>query len=325
MKYVTTGIKIHGTKSFRLSCSKLLGKYGCNMQNPPEALLRVLRPSRDDYVFVQADQAGAESVIVAYESPPGLYRQLIEAGIKPHIYIALHIFIDQFRGGYPKSRYWMKSPDELKALPEWKELSDAIKNSGAPYHLGKMTNHARSYKMRWPTFRVSVLAQTDGRIALSAQQAKDFLNTWDKLFPEVIEWQGRIEKKVMDTRTLRNIFGYPRTFYGLMNDAIIREAISWIPQSSVACITHKAYKGLFDYIEANNLPWTLLGQKHDSYYLECPADHAEEAKRVMQDFIGRIPLCSTEDKSVEYRMKSEAVSGRNLGKFDEKENPEGLK
>lgn len=325
MKRLSTGIKIHGTKSFRLACVKLLNIYGVNLQNPPEALLRCLTPSRSGYVFCQVDQSGAESVVVAYEAEKGLYRQLIEAGIKPHVYIALHIFIDHFRDKYPRDRYWKRLPEELKSLPEWPELEKKIKNSGSMYALGKMTNHARSYKMKWPTFQLSVLKQTDGRIALSAAEAKEFLQTWDDLFPEVIAWQGKIEYKLAETRELRNIFHYPRRFYGILSDALVREAISWIPQSSVACITHIAYKKVFDYIEQHQLPWMLLGQKHDSYYLECPESDAQKALKVMQDAISSLDLHPTTDENIVYHMKSEGGCGRNLGKFDEKENPEGLK
>ena len=120
MRY-TTSFLITGTKSWRLASRKLLSHYGGNAQNPSEALMECLIAGKGRK-FVQRDQSGAESLVVAHESKRGLYRQLFEAGVKPHVYIALHIFVDDFRGEFPKSRYWMKSPLELKALPEWKSF-----------------------------------------------------------------------------------------------------------------------------------------------------------------------------------------------------------
>lgn len=315
---ITTGIKISGTKSFRLSCSKLLGIYGVNLQNPPEALLKCLRPRLPGNVFCQVDQSGAESLIVAYESEAGLYRRLAEEGVKPHVYVALHLFIDKFRGSYPKDRYWKKDPAELKSLPEWKDLLKTIKNSGAPYALGKMTNHARSYKMKWPTFQLSVLSQSEGKLALSKDESKSFLEVWDSLFPEVLAWQDKTEATILETRRLVNLFGYPRDFFGKMNDALIREGISWVPQSTVGCITHLAYRSAWEAFPSSHM---LLGQKHDSYLVECPESESKECCRQMCKFI-ELDLVSTTGNA--FRMKSEASIGRNLGKYSP-DNPEGMK
>ena len=319
---LTTGIKIHGTKSFRLSCGKLLSAYGVNLQNPPEVLLTCCHPSRPDYSFVQVDQSGAESLIVAYEAEPGLYRALAEANVKPHVYVALHIFIDKFRGTYPRDRYWKRSPEELKALPEWPSLVKTIKSSKDEYKLGKMTNHARSYKMHWPTFQLSVLKNTGGQIVLSSAEAKAFLATWDELFPEVIAWQDYTEAQVNTNRRLTNLFGYPREFYGKMNDALVREAISWVPQSTVGVITHIAYKKLSDYIEDNDLPWYMLSNKHDSYLDECPTDQAMDSARKMCEFIN---LDLVSHNGTQFKMKSEASIGLNLGKWHPTDNPQGMR
>lgn len=318
---LTTGIKIGGTKSFRLACSQLLGIWGTNLQNPPEALLRCCHPPVGEK-YLQTDQSGAESLVVAHEAEYGRYRQLVEEGIKPHVYVALHIFIDKFRDKHPRDRYFNRSPQELKSLPEWKELVKRIKSSEVEYALGKMTNHARSYKMKWPTFMLNVLAQTDGEVVLSIEDAKRFLNTWDSLFPEVISWQDRTELKLKDSRTLYNLFGARREFYGKMNDALVREAISWVPQSSVGEITHIAYINMARYIEANSLPWKLLGQKHDSYLQSVPIDQISAAAIKQKEFI-EIFLTST--TGVKYRMMGETSAGTNLAKYKPDSNPDGMK
>ena len=320
--YLTTGVKIAGTKSFRLSCSKLLGFYGGNIQNPPPELLTCIVPKAPNRKLVQVDQAGAESNIVAHEAEDGLYRQIILSGIKIHAYTALHSFINKFRGGHPKERYWMKRPDELKALPEWKELLATIKKSDPEYPLGKMQNHARSYRMKWPTFQLKVLTDTNGRVALSNDEAKGLLEVWDQLFPEILAWQEKIELQTRQTRTLRNLFNFPRQFYGRMIDGLIREAISWIPQSTVGCITHFAVVKLQKYIEEHDKDWDILYQKHDSYLSDIPDRDVEEACHVKKDFLSMNLVSTTGNR---FKMGADVSIGRNAGKYHEKINPEGMK
>ena len=125
--HYATSINVAGTKSFRLSTSKLLGYYGGNAQNPPPELCKCIVPSGPNRSFVQPDQSGAESLVVAMEAGNGLYRRILEAGIKQHSYFALHIFIDEFRGNSPKDTYWKRDPFELAALPQWPVLNKTIK------------------------------------------------------------------------------------------------------------------------------------------------------------------------------------------------------
>lgn len=312
---VTTSVNVAGTKSFRLSCSKLFGTIGLNLQNPPKEFLECCVPSHENWVFCQVDQDGAESMVVAYEAQRGRYRRLIELGVKPHLYVALQLFPERFCHEHKPSRYTNIEPDDLVRLPEWPKLKKEIKSAEVEYYLGKVTNHARSYRMHWPTFRVTVLYQTGGRVALSADEARRFLRMWDNLFPEVIDWQGKIEKQVHDTRKLRNLFGFERMFYGLYNDSLVREAISWIPQSTVGTITNVAFTKLFNFIEEHGKSWWLLGNKHDSYWLECPEEEAEEALRTMREFINMELTSSNGEK---YRMRSTGCTGKNLLHLDEK-------
>jgi hypothetical protein len=123
--YINTLYKCGGTKSFRLSASRFLGKAGVNLQNPPPTLLECIEAPAG-YLFLQRDQAGAEALIVAYEIRDGYFRELFKVGIKPHVYMALQIFIDKFRGSYPKERYYFRRPKELRELPGWPEMAKVI-------------------------------------------------------------------------------------------------------------------------------------------------------------------------------------------------------
>ena len=319
----TTGWKLTGTKSFRLSSTKLLGEFGGNMQNSDASLLRCMRPTRPGYVFVSADQAGAEALIVANEAPKGRFIELFDVGIKPHTYLALHIFLEKFRGEHPVERYWCVAPAVLASLPEWKTLNSFIADDPAnekEYKLGKTVIHASNYDMRWKTFQTNVLVQSQGTIILTPAEAKRFLDVHAQVFPEIKAWQAEIRARLEATRLLRNLFGHPRVFNGRMNDELYRDGYSWIPQSTVGEITNNACWKTQDYIEANHLPWDFVNNKHDSLTLCVPEEEKLPAAKWLKSSL-EVPLRSTTGKH--YNMKAEVSIGTNMDKWS-KSNPEGL-
>mgnify|MGYP003424282912 FL=1 len=126
LEYRYTSIfDVSGTKSFRLSAKQMFGEIGGNLQNLPEDMRSFMVADEGKLLF-QVDQSGAEALIVAYLAERGNYRELFDVGIKPHTYLALNIFIDKFRGTYPKDRYLFRKPSELVQLPEWQKLNKFI-------------------------------------------------------------------------------------------------------------------------------------------------------------------------------------------------------
>lgn len=325
----STQYKITGTRSFRLGASMWFDEFGVQLQNPGRSIIEIYAapPGR---VIVQADQAGAEALIVAYESKPGNYRDLFINGIKPHTFLALHIFWasrpDWFEGLKTSCAQILSlSPAGLKALgDDWKTLDSRIKSSDMEYSVGKRTAHARSYRMGGKTFRLANLKQSHGTLVLSYTECVKFLEQFDKLFPEVIEWQSEIEYLVKSRRILFNKFGYPREFNRIITDSYIREAISWVPQSTVGVLTHKAYINVQSLIERDcRTQWDLVSNKHDSLAVECPQTDATDVARLLlselqHKFVGR--------DGVEYRMGAEIQVGQNWGKRDKKgiKNPNGM-
>jgi len=92
----TTGWAPGLTKTFRNGSRMLWDEYGSNMQNQPDDLRRIY--GWDDGKYgVQCDQAGAEALCVAYETPPGNYRSLFENNIKVHNFLGLRLFADYWQ------------------------------------------------------------------------------------------------------------------------------------------------------------------------------------------------------------------------------------
>ena len=164
----STLYKISKAKTFRLSSTKILGKWGSNLQNIEKSMREIYEAdgyekelydkclyylaSFDKSVFTaaelsvlriltQEDQSGAEALIVAYCCEPGQYRELFKNGIKPHSYLAMQLFADiwpkkmlEARTITPDSGFDIQALidcpiPELKKNPFWRDLDLIIKDS----------------------------------------------------------------------------------------------------------------------------------------------------------------------------------------------------
>lgn len=333
----TGAYKVAGTDSFRLSCSMLFqsklkletNNLGTNMQNWEKNIREMFIPD-DGYSFVQVDQAGAEALIVAYLCRPGKYRQLFENGIKPHTYLAFKLFIAEWCNLFPGENILQLltlSIPELKDNPLWKKVASTIKDSDnwissrRFYHIAKKTIHAGSYGMRGNTFRLTLLKESGGTIVLNSEQAEKFLEGFHKEFPEIREFHAKILELALSKEELRNLFNFPFKITDYINKDDIKDLISWIPQSTVACITRQAYIKLQAFIVQEKLDWHLLGDTHDSYVTMVPDAEVKDAAKVMKDII-EVDLISPYD-GTKFKMRSEAQAGKNWAPRKEK-NPDGL-
>ncbi len=315
------------TKNFRASSRRLLGYYGGNVQNASESLMRCIIPD-DNHIFIQGDQDGAEARVVAYECRRARFRKLFELGIKPHSYTALQLYLDKFKTIYDRSRYDKVEPEVLLTYPEYKELFKTIKSadSGRPYAVGKMVRHAKNYKMGPRTAQVNSLERSEGEINLTYAQWQTFLQVDDEVFPEIVELQNSIKEQLLQTRTLYNLFGFPREFTGIWSEGLVRDGCAYCPQSTVGCITHMAFVATHHKIKKERLPWKLLNNKHDSLLISVKdiPEHIEAGIAWLKspDGLGKK---LTSSRGEEYVMGVGISVGHNWGKYDEKNNPNGMK
>lgn len=323
----TTLYKIAGTKTFRLGSTEVLGRFGTNLQNISKEM-RSIYTADLGKVLVQVDQSGAEALIVAYECRPGKYRELFIHNVKPHVFVALHNFKEEWmlRFNPVKVLTAIVTPiDKLKSLPFWKDLDTLIKSSDnweaskRFYYIAKMVVHASNYAMRENTFQTNVLEKSKGTIVLTLYKSREQLEGYHSLFPEIRNWHTAISNQVRTTNTLRNLFGYPREFTQVVDD---KEAYAFIPQSTVGCITHIAYTNLFHYVREMDLKWDLLGNCHDSYLAQCPEGEQVECARMMRLFMEQELVGRYGDK---FKMRSEAQWGYNWAPWKKEKNEQGLR
>lgn len=306
------------TTTFRAASGAILDNWGTNLQNLEKSLRRLYWADKNRKLL-QCDQSGAEALIVAYLAQYKKFRDLFLNNIKPHVYVALHMFKDKWKLKDPTldiDGACLLAPKDLRSHPQFKAIDKLIKSSDnwsaaeRYYYLAKQTCHSANYGIKAPTFIYNVLEKSEGKIALSRRDGEYFLSFYRTMFPEIPAWNEETRQQVDKTRTLYNLFGHPRYFTGVKNDKFFREAFAFVPQSTVGEITHKAFTRLQEYIEDNKLQWDILANTHDSYLVQAP-DSEEEIKHCalkMTEFMNQSLISPNR---ITFQMKSEIAVGRN--------------
>lgn len=295
----TTLYSLGRTNTFRAAAGALFtwkpyfDGYGTNLQNI-EISARAMYIPDEGYEFGSVDQSGAEAKIVAYLADDGKYRDLFANNIKPHTYVALHMFKEKWKqrnATFDIDGLCHLLPKELPKHDQWKAVDKFIKSSDdwpaseRYYYLAKQTAHSSNYGIRATTFRMNVLEKSNGQVALSHKDGEFFLEFYRGMFPEIPRWNYEVYCTVSKHRTLYNLLGHPRYFGGEQNDEFFRNAYAFVPQSTVGEITHIAFRNLQQYIEDNRLDWHLLANTHDSYLMEYKPAEREHAKQKMLEFM----------------------------------------
>jgi hypothetical protein len=322
---INTAWLVGGTETFRNKSRKLFKTYGTNLQNLSDNVSRILIPRDENHVFVSADCAGAEALIVAYLCRAANFRMLFNVGIKPHVFVALHLFADHWRKIYDRniiSAMLSSDPANLYSIPSWKEVAKTIKNHERYYFIGKKACHSFNYRKMPSTFIYDVLKESEGKVVLTKQEAERIHSVYHRLFPEIEEWHREIDYILRKTRTLYNLYGYPNKFYGIFTDKFFREATAWVPQSTIGCLTNIAFCNLQWFIEENNLDWDVVLNKHDSIMADVPKEESSIACEIIKASLEQELISPRGEK---FTMKSEVSVGRNGGKYNAIDNLEGLK
>lgn len=319
---LTAAYKVGGTVSSRLASCKLLDDFGANLQNQPDHIRRLLiaRPGRS---LVQNDYEGAESVATALLCTEGNYRELVRLKVKTHNFLCVKLFPEKFADFVDTQTIADFLPGTFKGHPSYKDIVKRCKESKQEYDLAKRTVHGSSYGMGWKTFQETVLKGTEGQLVLSPAECKRLLSAFFELFPEIRMFQIHAEQAIKDFRPIANLFGHDIVFIKRFTAALGRTGISWGPQSTVGVCMILAACKLQDYITSAGRDWNILTITHDSGLLEVPEDEAVEASLKLAECM-KVEFTSPID-GWKFSIGVERQIGTNWGKYDETENPEGVK
>jgi len=229
------------TVTGRINSSQTIEGLGGNLQNIPRGKFRRLYVPDKGKVIIKADLSQAEYMVFVWDAP---VPELI------HEYTTNSEF-DVHR----------QNASQIFRIPQDQVSEEQRYNA-------KQTIYAGNYKVG--ALKISRMHD------IPFQEAKHILDRYREIRPELILWWARIEDEVKTTRRLTNALGRERIFFGRMDEALYRQAIDYICQSTVADIINQAVVTL----DEDPIVEVLL-QVHDELVCQCPEDQTVEgAKRV---------------------------------------------
>lgn len=187
------------------------------------------------YEIYEADLAGADAQVVAWEAEDEDLKAAFRAGLKIHA----------------------KNAEDM-----W----------GAEYTKLPIDSHARYAKTQQNKVAVHLTnyGGTSRTLAISqgwtVHEADRFQKKWFSLHPGIkTNFHGKIERELNTTKIITNIFGFQRPYFDRPAQCFT-EALAWKPQSVVAINT---YLGAFQ-LEERVPEVEILLQVHDSLVFQLP-------------------------------------------------------
>jgi len=295
-----TSYNIAGTETGRWSSSSNAFGTGTNLQNiTPE--LRKIFVADPGYKLVGIDLEQAESREVGWQCGV-LFNDwsYLDAAYSGD----LHTTVTRFNW---RDLPWTDDPKANRAIAEqpyyrhytYRDMSKKL-GHGSNYY-GQPFTMARHAKI--PT-----------------KMAEDFQVRYFEAFPGIPRWHRWTAQQLQQNQLLITPFGRRRHFFGRPNDdATLREAIAFVPQSSTG---DRMNLGLFRIWKSMRDRVQLIAQGHDAVYFQYP-ERLDEQEIVAEALeLINIPMTHGDRKLI---VPGEAKSGWNWGNWDEKTNPDGLK
>lgn len=138
----------------------------------------------------------------------------------------------------------------------------------------KVGVHAANYDVKAVTLAAA--------LGTSVAQAESFINTWFRAHPNIRDWQNTIRAQMVTRRYIENAFGYRRYCFD-RPDTEFKEALAWIPQSTVALVTNTGIMNVENELLTQFVFFLL--QVHDSAAFQFPLANgprlAKEIQRCM--------------------------------------------
>lgn len=236
-------------------------------------------------IFVDADLAGADAQVVAWEARDIELMAAFRAGLKVHLKNCREMYPAEVRG--------------------WSD--EAIKNTDRPggiYHDCKRQVHAYNYYGQPRT-----LAALLGRTVSSCE---NFRTRWFSAHPGIPQWHDRTRQQLAETRCVTNRFGYRVFFFGRV-ESLLPEALAWVPQSTIACCTNKGALRIDPHDRHHNpkpnhpYPWLqLLLQVHDSLDFQIPISQKHTLPNIAKSLETKIPY--EDPLTIKWSIKTSRVS-----------------
>ena len=198
-------------------------------------------------VIVDADLAGADAQVVAWEANDDKLKAAFREG---------------------KSVHLMNGEDLLGT--EFTSADGHHKNPGTPK--GRMYDALKRFVHGTNYLSTARNLHLNPNVGWPMRDCETRQRRWFDLHPGIRQWHRRIEDAVNRTRVITNQFGY-RIIYFDRPDAVLTQAVAWGPQSTVAEVCFRGALRL-----RREVAWAeMLLQVHDSIVFQIPYHRHGEA------------------------------------------------
>lgn len=254
-------------KTYRLSSSENAFGSGTNLQNIPSEKSKSLGKAAargniaaigDPYQFpnirsmfvpdpghtwFDGDLDRADLQVVVYEADDTMLKAALKMGADIHL---MNAFILE-----------RKEPPPLEELvethPKYRDHRGPLK---LQREFAKVFCHGTNYGGGART-----MAANTGRTVADIDRAQ---RLWFGAHPGIKKWHDRVEAQIKKFRFVENRFGYRWYIFDRI-DALLPEAIAWIPQSTVSVVINRIWMNIYETFKAPELPNVeVLMQVHDS-------------------------------------------------------------
>jgi DNA polymerase I-like protein with 3'-5' exonuclease and polymerase domains len=273
---------ICGTETYRFASSKNAFGSGTNFQNIPSGgesddglvlpNIREIFIPDPSHTFYDIDLSKADLRVVVWESDCREMKAMLREGKDPYIEIAREFYHD------PSITKKLPSGGENPKYRTFKSLAHGTHYLGTPQGLAR-------------------------RLGLTVHEVDRVQKWYFERNPEIKQWQKQFVETLFRTRKVRNIFGFERYYFDRVDDTTAREAIAWLPQSTVAVYINHVIVTLH---ETSRLVQPLL-QVHDSAPGQFPSYKRDEALADIRR-AADIPLPYDDPLTIPFEIKTSEVS-----------------
>jgi len=250
-------INLAGTSSGRLAVSKVIDKSGWAAHGVPLHMRSIIVPPFKDCVLWKADSKQAESMFVAWVAGEDILYKAFMDGKDTHQIIGGIIF------DCP--------PEEVIGLK--RSVAKTIRH-GTNYWMGPKVLQ-KEINFKFPSY------------PFSYRDAKEAIAKIRQSTPKTYQWGKRIENSVYaGTRIFKTCWGRQRMLLGPPTPDLVKSAISFEPQSSVAELIHISCRGVQvkSKLEQLNPDKNYIHlTRHDELFGVCERSQVEKVRNIVKE------------------------------------------
>ena len=255
-----TSYNICGTETFRFSSSENAFGSGTNLQNIPKGgddgtegslelpnVRKIFVPD-PGYEIFDKDLSKADLRIVTWEADEPEMKAMLREGKDPYVEIAREFYKD------PTIKKTREDGSENPKYRTFKSFAHGTHYLGTPHGIAS-------------------------RLGISVHEAERSQRWYLGKNRRIAAWQKEFCDALRSRRYAQNIFGYRRYYFDRIDDGTCREAIAWVPQSTVALYINRIWMNIYE-----RFPhiWILL-QVHDSIVGQFPQHRRAECLAQMEE------------------------------------------